>query len=50
MNTRGDIIGTAPPRPTRQTRTLPTAADHRQCNDDTLPRTRVANPEPGTRR
>ena len=28
MNTRGDTIGTAPPRPTQHTRALPTAADH----------------------
>ena len=49
MNTRGDTIGTAPPRLTRHTRALPTAADHRQCNDDTPPRTRGKNPKLATR-
>ena len=50
MNTRGDTIRSAPPRSTRHTRALPTAADHRQYNDDTPPRTRGATPTPATRR
>ena len=48
MNTRGDTIRTAPPLQTRHTRALPTAADHRQCNGDTLPCTGSANPRPAT--
>ena len=50
MNTPGDTIGTAPAHPTRHTRALPTAAHHWQCNDDTPPRTRGANPTPATHR
>ena len=50
MNTRGDTIGTAPPRLTRHTRALLTTADHRHCNYDTSPRTRGKNPTPATRR
>ena len=50
MNTRGDTIGTAPPRPTGHTLALPTVADHRQCSNDTPPRTRGANPTSATRR
>ena len=50
MKTRGDTIGTAPPRPARHTCALPTAGDHRQRSDDTPPRTRGANPTPAIRR
>ena len=50
MKTRGDTIGTALPGPMRQTRALPTAANHLQCSDNTPPRTRGANPTPATRR
>ena len=49
MNTRGGTIGTALPCPTRNTRALPTATDHRQCNNDTPLRTRGANPTAATR-
>ena len=50
MNTRGNTVGTAPPHPTRHTRTLPTAAGHRQYSDDALPRTRGTNPAPAIRK
>ena len=50
MNTRGNTVGTAPPHLTRHTRSLPTAAGHRQCSNDTTPRTRGANSAPAIRR
>ena len=49
MKTRGNTVETAPLRPMRHTRALPTAAGHRQCSDDTPPRTHGANPAPADR-